>query len=163
MVFQVWNDQTKVSSLFPAKNSWNREDRPLSSIHSLFSDISKLSIYGNLDVKWTWHGPGETPEHMVWEEPEEGQVQHIEQRACTVQDFIPVLKEFKNLKQLVITDEQMARSEVMDLPNVEKRAANAHEEVTRFSKLVLNMPEVTIREANNQSWCGASITSGLTH
>lgn len=57
---------------------------------------------------------------MVWVEPEEGQVQHIEQRACTVQDFIPVLKEFKNLKQLVITDEQMARSEVMDLPDVEK-------------------------------------------
>lgn len=94
--------------------------RPLSAIHSLFSDISKLSIYGNLDVKWTWHGPGETPDHMVWEEPEEGQIQHIAQRACTVQDFIPVLKKFENLKQLVITDEQMARSEVMDLPNVEK-------------------------------------------
>lgn len=114
-------------------------------------------------MKWTWHGPRETPDHMVWVEPEEGQVQHIEQRACTVQDFIPVLKEFKNLKQLVITDEQMARSEVMDLPDVEKRAANAHEKVTRLSKLVLNMPEVTIREAINQSWCGASITSGLTH
>ncbi|KAK0739398.1 hypothetical protein B0T21DRAFT_346710 [Apiosordaria backusii] len=89
-------------------SGWSPHD--IRAVHSYFPNITKLSIYGNLNIIWIFEGQESESD---FEQMDGDTI--VEQRPCTIEEFTPVLAAFDNLEQLVITDEQMLEGDLGDL------------------------------------------------